>query len=61
MNVSENTVSEVVIIYFSRIALERAAKESDSLVNEKISNAIVYSLEYHGTRVIPCESARTIG
>ncbi len=61
ISVLESTVSEVVFIYFSRIVLERTAKESDSLVREKINNAIVYSFEYHGAREIPWESARTIG
>ena len=31
---------QVVLVNFSRIALERAAKESDSLVSEKVNKAI---------------------
>ena len=51
----------VVFVNFSRIALERATIESDSLVGEKIDKAIFCISKYHGARGIPWESAPTMG
>src|SRR3972149_3408390 len=40
----------------SRRTLERAAKESDSLVGERARAFLACVLEYHGTRGIPWEA-----
>lgn len=40
-------------MWFNGIALESAAKESESLVYEKPYETIVCNPEYHGAREIP--------
>ena len=52
---------QLVKIQLSWIALERAAKESDSLVHERLIKPIAFTPKYHGAREIPWESAQTIG
>ena len=43
----------------SRRPLERAAKESDSLVRKRAGASLVCVLEYCGTREIPWETGET--
>lgn len=57
----KNVILGVYINYLSRIVLERTAKESDSLVGEKLIKVRVFIPKYRRAREILRESVQTIG
>ena len=58
---SLDTANDVYVRLLSRTDLERSAKESDSLVSERLPNARVYTPKYRRARGILRESVQTIG
>ena len=57
----KNAVFSVIVMVLSLIVLERTAKESDSLVSEKLHNVRASKPEYRRAREILRESVQTIG